>query len=115
MRRSPVAGVLYRRGHRPGAGFAFAQSAGDVRDRQDTGGLFRGVHEPALRRAESRRAAGAEFLLLLLSPVFLLGAGRALLGEALDFDLQTTLVVAVLNALVAVPLFHILDKLKVTD
>ena len=40
--------------------------------------------------------------------------GRALLGEALDLDLQTTLVVAVLNALVAVPLFHILDKLKVT-
>jgi hypothetical protein len=41
--------------------------------------------------------------------------GRALLGEALQFDLETTLVVAVLNALVAVPLFHILDKLKVTD
>jgi rod shape-determining protein MreD len=40
--------------------------------------------------------------------------GRALLGEALEFDLPTTLVVAVLNALVAVPLFHILDKLKVT-
>jgi rod shape-determining protein MreD len=40
--------------------------------------------------------------------------GRALLGEALEFDLQTTLVVAVLNALVAVPLYHILDKLKVT-
>jgi hypothetical protein len=30
-------------------------------------------------------------------------------------DLQTTLLVAVLNALVAVPLFHILDRLKVTD
>ena len=41
--------------------------------------------------------------------------GRALLGEALDLDLQTTLLVAVLNALVAVPLFHILDRLKVTD
>jgi rod shape-determining protein MreD len=40
--------------------------------------------------------------------------GRALLGEALDLDLETTLLVAVLNALVAVPLFHILDKLKVT-
>ena len=31
---------------------------------------------------------------------------RALLGEALDFDLQQTLVVAVLNAVVAVPLFQ---------
>ena len=40
---------------------------------------------------------------------------RALLGEALEFDLQRTLVVAVLNAIVAVPLYHILDKLKVTD
>jgi len=41
--------------------------------------------------------------------------GRALLGEALDLDLQSTLLVAVLNALVAVPLFHILDRLKVTE
>jgi hypothetical protein len=40
---------------------------------------------------------------------------RALLGEALDFDLQTTLVVAALNAVVALPLFHILDKLKVME
>jgi len=39
--------------------------------------------------------------------------GRALLGQALDFDPQRTLVMAALNALVAVPLFHILDKLKV--
>ncbi len=40
--------------------------------------------------------------------------GRALLAESIDFDLGRTLVVAVLNALVAVPLFMILDKLKVT-
>jgi len=40
--------------------------------------------------------------------------GRALLGEALDFDLEQTLVVAVLNAVVAVPLYHILDKLRLT-
>lgn len=39
--------------------------------------------------------------------------GRALLGQSLDFELQRTLVIAVLNALVALPLFHILDKLKV--
>ena len=38
--------------------------------------------------------------------------GTTLLGP--EFDLQTTLVVAVLNALVAVPLYHILDKMKVT-
>jgi rod shape-determining protein MreD len=39
---------------------------------------------------------------------------HALLSETVDFDLERTLVVAVLNAMVAVPLYHILDKLKVT-
>jgi rod shape-determining protein MreD len=38
---------------------------------------------------------------------------HALLSEAVDFDLQRTFVVAALNAMVAVPLYHILDKLKV--
>ena len=37
----------------------------------------------------------------------------ALLGEALDLNIATTIVVSVLNSLVAVPLFHLLDKLKV--
>ena len=37
---------------------------------------------------------------------------RALLGEALDFEVQQTLVLAILNAAVAVPLFLVLDKLK---
>ncbi|MBZ5633516.1 MAG: rod shape-determining protein MreD [Acidobacteriia bacterium] len=40
---------------------------------------------------------------------------RALLGEAVSFEPLQTLVLAVLNAAVAVPLFHILDRLKVTD
>ncbi len=40
---------------------------------------------------------------------------RALLGEAVSFEPVQTLVLAVLNAAVAVPLFHILDKLKVTE
>ena len=39
---------------------------------------------------------------------------RALLGQGLDFDPQQTIVLAMLNAAVAVPLFHILDKLKIT-
>ena len=37
---------------------------------------------------------------------------RALLGQQLRFDLQQTLILGLLNAVVAVPLFHILDKLK---
>ena len=38
---------------------------------------------------------------------------RALLGLSVNFDLQQTVVLALLNAAVAVPLFHVLDKLKV--
>ena len=39
---------------------------------------------------------------------------RALLGEAMIFDPQQTLLFGLLNAAVALPLFHILDKLKVS-
>jgi rod shape-determining protein MreD len=39
---------------------------------------------------------------------------RALLGEVVNFDPQQTLIFGLLNAAVAVPLFHLLDKLKVT-
>ena len=38
---------------------------------------------------------------------------RALLGEAMLFDTQQTLIFGLLNATVALPLFRILDKLKV--
>lgn len=38
---------------------------------------------------------------------------RALLSLNVNFDLQQTVVLALLNAAVAVPLFHVLDKLKV--
>ena len=37
---------------------------------------------------------------------------RALLGEGLEFDPQQTLIVGLLNAAVALPLFHLLDRLK---
>ena len=37
---------------------------------------------------------------------------RALLGQAIDFDITQTLLFGLLNALVAVPLFLILDKLR---
>ena len=38
---------------------------------------------------------------------------RALLGETLAFDAQQTLIFGLLNAAVALPLFRLLDKLKV--
>ncbi|HTC31887.1 MAG TPA: rod shape-determining protein MreD [Bryobacteraceae bacterium] len=40
---------------------------------------------------------------------------RALLGEAVTFDLQQTLTFGLLNAAVALPLFRILDKLKMAN
>ena len=38
---------------------------------------------------------------------------RALLGETVNFDAQQTLVFGLLNAAVALPLFRILDKLRI--
>jgi rod shape-determining protein MreD len=38
---------------------------------------------------------------------------RALLGQMVNFDPSQTLIYGLLNAAVALPLFHILDKLKV--
>jgi len=38
---------------------------------------------------------------------------RALLGESLGFDAQQTLIFGLLNATVALPLFRLLDKLRV--
>jgi len=40
---------------------------------------------------------------------------RALLGQAIDFSARQTLILGTLNAVVAIPLFHILDKLRVTE
>ena len=40
---------------------------------------------------------------------------EALLGEAVNFEPQRKLVLAALNAIVAVPLFRMLDKLRVTE
>jgi rod shape-determining protein MreD len=40
---------------------------------------------------------------------------RALLGQAIDFNAQQTLILGLLNAAVAIPLFHMLDKLRVTE
>jgi hypothetical protein len=40
---------------------------------------------------------------------------RALLGEAITFDAQQTLMFGLLNAAVALPLFRVLDKLKVAQ
>jgi len=114
MRRSPVAGVLI------GAGIGLAQDslsshplgmfgivktlvgyfAATVSQRFD-------VENPVVRLVLA-------FFFFFFHQFFYWVLSRALLGQALLFDPQQTLVMALLNAAVAVPLFHILDKLKIT-
>jgi rod shape-determining protein MreD len=114
MRRSPITGVLF------GAGIGLAQDsvsshplgmfgivktlvgyfAASVSQRFD-------VENPMVRLVLG-------FFFFFFHQFFYWVLSRALLGEALDFDPQQTLVMAVLNAAVAVPLYHILDKLKGT-
>lgn len=114
MKRSPIGGVLF------GAGIGLAQDslsshplgmfgivktlvgyfAASVSQRFD-------VENPVVRLVLA-------FFFFFFHQFFYWVLARALLGQALDFDPQETLVMAMLNAAVAVPLFHILDKLRIT-
>ncbi len=114
MRRSPIAGVLF------GAGIGLAQDslsrgyfgmygivktlvgyfAASVSQRFD-------VENPWVRLVLG-------FFFYFFHQFFYWVLKRALLGEKLSFDPVQTIVLAVLNAAVAVPLFRTLDRLKVT-
>lgn len=115
MWRSPVSGVLY------GAGIGLAQ---DSLSHNPLGmfGIVKTLVGYFAASVSQRFNVQSAFVRLVLGFFFLFFhqffywvLSRALLGEALEIDVRRTLVVAVLNALVAVPLFHILDKLRVTD
>src|SRR5579885_3244483 len=113
MRRSPVAGVLF------GAGIGLAQDslakhplgmfgivntlvgyfAASVSQRFD-------VQNPGVRLVLG-------FFFYFFHEFFFWVLARALLGQSLIFDPQQTIVLGMMNAAVAVPLFHILYKLKV--
>ena len=115
MWRSPVSGVFYGAGiglvqdslsHNPLGMFGIVKTlvgyfAASMSQRFD-------VQNPLVRLILS-------FFFLFFHQFFYWVLSRALLGEALDSDLERTVIVAALNAIVAVPLFHILDKLRVTD
>ena len=115
MRRSPVAGVFFGAGvglaqdslsHQPLGMFGIVKTlvgyfAASVSQRFD-------VENPMVRLVLG-------FFFFFFHQFFYWVLSRALLGEALDFDPQQTIVLAVLNAAVAVPLFHLLDKLKITE
>jgi rod shape-determining protein MreD len=114
MRRSPVAGLLF------GAGIGLAQ---DSLSHQPLGmfgivktlvGYFAGsvsqrfaVDNPVIRLVLG-------FFFYFFHEIFYWVLQRALLGQPADFDPIQKLVQGALNGLVAVPLFHVLDRLKVT-
>jgi len=52
------------------------------------------------------------FLFFVFHKFIFWALSRGLLGQPMDFETQRTLVLALLNAIVAVSLFHFLDKLK---
>jgi rod shape-determining protein MreD len=114
MRRSPVQGVLF------GMGIGLAQ---DSLSKHPLGmfgivdtlvGYFAASVSQRFDVQNSVVRGVLGFFFYFFHQFFYWVLSRALLGESVDFDPQQTLVLGMLNAAVAVPLFHILDKLKIT-
>ena len=103
-----------RRLHRPGAGFAFARPIGMFGIVKTLVGYFAASVSQRFDVENSMVRLVLGFFFYFFHQFFYWVLKRALLGQTVDFDLERTLVVAVLNALVAVPLFRTLDRLKVT-
>src|SRR5580693_9376984 len=114
MRRSPITGVLF------GAGIGLAQDSVSSHPIGMFGivktlvGYFAASVSQRFDVENSLVRLVLGFFFFFFHQFFYWVLSRALLGEALDFDPQQTLVMAVLNAAVAVPLYHTLDKLKIT-
>ena len=115
MWRAPISGVLY------GAGIGLVQDSlshnplGMFGIVKTLVGYFAASMSQRFDVQNALVRLILSFFFLFFHQFFYWVLSRALLGEALDIDLPRTLVVAALNAIVAVPLFHILDKLRVTD
>ena len=111
-RRSPIGGLFYGAGiglvqdslsHNPLGMFGIVKTlvgyfAASVSLRFD-------VDNPVMRLILA-------FFFYLFHRSFYWILARSLLGQQLDFGVQQTLLLGVLNALVAVPLFHLLDRLR---
>jgi rod shape-determining protein MreD len=115
MYRSPVAGVLF------GSGIGLAQDS--LSNHQL--GLF-GIVKTLVgyfvasvsQRLEVENTPVRFFLALVFfffHSFFSWVLSRALLDQRFDLDLSQTIVRAILNALVAVPLYRLLDKLKIVE
>jgi rod shape-determining protein MreD len=114
MWRSPIAGLLF------GASIGLAQ---DSLSHQLLGmfGIVKTLVGYFAASVSLRVDVGNPLLRLVLGFFFYVFhallywvLARALLGQALQFEIGQVLVLAILNALVAVFLFQLLDRLKVT-
>ncbi|MGD1090768.1 MAG: rod shape-determining protein MreD [Bryobacteraceae bacterium] len=113
MRRSPVAGVLF------GAGIGLAQDSlsdhhlGMFGIVKTLVGYFAASVSQRFDVENSAIRFVLGFFFFFFHQFFYWVLSRALLGQTLTFDLPQTLVLAILNAVVAVPLFLLLDRLKI--
>lgn len=115
MRRSPVAGVLF------GSAVGLAQDSlshhplGMFGIVKTLVGYFAATASQRFEVENSMVRLVLAFFFFFFHQFFYWVMARALLGETFDFDPRQTLVLGALNAVVAVPLYHVLDKLKITE
>lgn len=114
-RRSPVAGVFF------GAGIGLAQDSlshhplGVFGIVKTLVGYFAGSVSQRFEVENSWVRLVLAFFFFFFHQFFYWFLTSALLAEPVGFEPLQTIVKAVLNAIVAVPLFHVLDKLRVTE
>jgi rod shape-determining protein MreD len=115
MRRSPVAGVFI------GAGIGLAQDSlshhylGMYGLVKTLVGYFAASVSQRFEVDNTYVRVVLAFFFFFFHQFFYWVLSHALVGETFDFEPQQTLVLAALNAAVAAPLYHVLDKLKVTE
>ena len=116
VRRSPIAGVFY------GAGIGLALDSlsphiplGMFGIAKTLVGYFAGSVSQRFEVENSGVRLVLAFFFFFFHQFFFWVLQRALLGQLVSFAPLDTLVKAALNAAVAVPLYHVLDKLKVTE
>ena len=115
VRRSPVAGVFF------GAGIGLAQDSlshhplGMFGIVKTLVGYFAGSVSQRFEVENSWVRLVLAFFFFFFHQFFYWVLTSALLAEPVGFEPLQTIVMAVLNAMVAVPLFHVLDKLRVTE
>lgn len=115
MRRQPIAGCLI------GCGIGLAQDSLSHHELGTFGmaktlvGYFAASISMRFDVENSALRFILSFFFFLFHQVFFWVLARGLLGQNLDFQVPQTIIFAFLNAVVAVPLFLILDKLRTDE